>query len=200
MTRGGDAPKIPDPRIFTIVGGLKKRGGPDPGPARARAAWATLGVNGKTLPDAAPAADFVGMPRLMVQMVARLQGFPDDWAISGRKTAAYRQVGNAFPPADGQGSGGAAVPSLGWSAHLPGAGAWLDHDAVCRKPHNPPDPGFGRRDRISGLAGQGRPVPCLKATRPQGKGGWAWPRPRQSGRACLGWRVFAPAKGQAGAA
>jgi DNA (cytosine-5)-methyltransferase 1 len=31
-------------------------------------------------------------------MVARLQGFPDDWRFSGKKTAAYRQIGNAFPP------------------------------------------------------------------------------------------------------
>jgi DNA (cytosine-5)-methyltransferase 1 len=31
-------------------------------------------------------------------MVSRLQGFPDGWSFSGRKTAAYRQVGNAFPP------------------------------------------------------------------------------------------------------
>jgi hypothetical protein len=31
-------------------------------------------------------------------MVARLQGFPDTWEFSGGKTAAYRQVGNAFRP------------------------------------------------------------------------------------------------------
>ncbi|MFE3837163.1 DNA cytosine methyltransferase [Pseudogemmobacter sonorensis] len=82
----------------TIVGGSKKHGGPDLGPTRARAAWATLGVNGKTLAEEAPEPDFVGMPRLTVRMVARLQGFPDDWHFHGRKTAAYRQVGNAFPP------------------------------------------------------------------------------------------------------
>ena len=37
------------------------------------------------------------MPRLTVPMVAIVQGFKD-WQFVGRKTAAYRQVGNAFPP------------------------------------------------------------------------------------------------------
>jgi len=82
----------------TIVGGSKKHGGPDLGPTRARAAWATLGVNGKTIAEEAPEPDFIGMPRLTIRMVARIQGFPDDWQFSGKKTNAYRQVGNAFPP------------------------------------------------------------------------------------------------------
>lgn len=82
----------------TIVGGSKKHGGPDLGPTRARAAWAALGVNGKSIAEDAPSRDFEGSPRLTVRMVARIQGFPDDWEIWGKKTAAYRQVGNAFPP------------------------------------------------------------------------------------------------------
>lgn len=82
----------------TLVGGSKKHGGPDLGPSRARAAWTNLGVDGRGLADAPPAHDFVGMPRLTVSMTARLQGFPNAWVFTGGKTAAYRQIGNAFPP------------------------------------------------------------------------------------------------------
>jgi DNA (cytosine-5)-methyltransferase 1 len=82
----------------TIVGGSKKHGGPDLGPTRARLGWRTLHVNGDKLGDAPPVPSFVGMPHLTVPMVALLQGFPPEWQFVGRKTDAYRQVGNAFPP------------------------------------------------------------------------------------------------------
>jgi DNA (cytosine-5)-methyltransferase 1 len=82
----------------TLVEGSKKHGGPDLGPTRARQAWAKLGVDGKRLADEPPGPEFVGMPQLTVKMAALIQGFPPEWKFSGKKTPAYRQVGNAFPP------------------------------------------------------------------------------------------------------
>ena len=82
----------------TLVGGSTRHGGADLGPTRARVAWAHLGVDGSSVADAPPAPDFVGSPKLTVKMAALLQGFPSDWVFVGRKTQAYRQVGNAFPP------------------------------------------------------------------------------------------------------
>ncbi|MFJ2216971.1 DNA cytosine methyltransferase [Streptomyces sp. NPDC101062] len=89
----------------TLVGGSKKHGGADLGPTRAKKAWSDLGVcglgvanNPKEMTD--PERDLFAEagPKLTVQQAAIIQGFPPEWKFAGRKTASYRQVGNAFPP------------------------------------------------------------------------------------------------------
>jgi DNA (cytosine-5)-methyltransferase 1 len=84
----------------TIVGGSRKHGGPDLGPTRARREWLVLGVDGRGLANAGPDRDtpIDCIPRLTLEMAAAIQGFPPEWRFAGRKTAAYRQIGNAFPP------------------------------------------------------------------------------------------------------
>ena len=82
----------------TVVGGSKKHGGPDLGPTRAKRAWATLGVDGMGIANEAPDPDHVGMPRLTSRRSAERRGGQEGRARWGRKTPAYRQVGNAFPP------------------------------------------------------------------------------------------------------
>ena len=96
----------------TLVGGSKKHGGADLGPTRARLAWEKLGVNGKGISDAPPEKEFVGMPKLTVKMAALVQGFPPNWEFIGKKTPAYRQVGNAFPPPVAKAIGGAIIKAL----------------------------------------------------------------------------------------
>jgi DNA (cytosine-5)-methyltransferase 1 len=82
----------------TLVGGSKKHGGADLGPSRARKAWAELAVDGSGLANTPPTNGFDGHPKLTLEMTALIQGFPKSWRFVGKKTPAYRQVGNAFPP------------------------------------------------------------------------------------------------------
>lgn len=84
----------------TLVGGSKKHGGADLGPTRAKAAWLALGVDGRGIANEAPNEEtpFNHVPKLTLSMAAVVQGFPTDWKFAGLKTAAYRQIGNAFPP------------------------------------------------------------------------------------------------------
>ncbi|MET8721122.1 DNA cytosine methyltransferase [Streptomyces misionensis] len=88
----------------TLVGGSKKHGGADLGPTRAKRAWEVLGVDGMGIANdpenCDPERDLFrpAGPMLTVEQAALIQGFPPGWKFQGKKTAKYRQVGNAFPP------------------------------------------------------------------------------------------------------
>jgi DNA (cytosine-5)-methyltransferase 1 len=123
----------------TIVGGSKKHGGADLGPTRAKRAWAELGVDGIGVADEAPGPSDspTVWPRLTCEMVARLQGWQDDWGwrFSGRKTARYRQIGNAFPPPVAEALGSAIRRALEHAGDAGGEAPTEDahvHDPVFR--------------------------------------------------------------------
>ena len=95
----------------TVSIGSHLHGGADLGPSQTKAAWAKMGVDGSGIADEAPGPDgkyrrgrnliFDAGERglmLTIPMVARLQGFPDNWQFTGGKTSLGRQIGNAFPP------------------------------------------------------------------------------------------------------
>jgi site-specific DNA-cytosine methylase len=83
-----------------LVGGSDRRGGADLGPTGSKRAWASLRVDGNSLGDEPPGADFPvdEHPKLTVEQAAAIQAFPPDWQFAGGKTSRYRQVGHAMPP------------------------------------------------------------------------------------------------------
>jgi DNA (cytosine-5)-methyltransferase 1 len=104
----------------TLVGGSRNRGGADLGPTGAKKTWATMGVDAHTVGDVIPGPDFHwnpelgrdGMVKITVEQAALLQGFPETWEIAGRKTARYRQVGQATPPPVGRALGHSLATAL----------------------------------------------------------------------------------------
>jgi site-specific DNA-cytosine methylase len=119
----------------TVAHGLAtrtKHGRPDLGTTPVPQAWEDLGVHGRGIADDAPAPGHpIGqLPRLTIVIVARLQGLPDSWAFCGLKTVAWRQVGNAFPPADAAALGIPITTTLSQALHRqpPEPGQAITHD------------------------------------------------------------------------
>lgn len=125
----------------TIVGGSKKHGGADLGPTRAKKAWREMHVDAMGVANHAPLEEdphfLEKPPRLTVEMVARLQGWDEktDWTFSGRKTAQYRQIGNAFPPPLAEAVGHSIRAALDHESEVQGARQIAErtiHDDVYR--------------------------------------------------------------------
>lgn len=114
----------------TLVGGSKTHGGPDFGPSGTKARWRRMGVYTKSFGNEPPGPDFTwdpslgddGLVRVTVDQTALLQGFPEAWVISGRKTARYRQIGQATPPPVGEALGRALAEALDGEPGVPAAG------------------------------------------------------------------------------
>ncbi len=119
----------------TIVGGSKKHGGADLGPTRAKRAWAEMGVDALGVADDAPlpGARYAVGPKLTTEMVARVQGWSDDyeWTFTGRKTTRYRQIGNAFPPPVAAAVGSSIMRAFERTG-VPQQREAVDHDPVYR--------------------------------------------------------------------
>lgn len=97
-----------------VVGGSANHGGADLGPTGSKKTWAALGVNGRSVGDDVPGADFPvhDLPKLSLRQVATIQAFPPDWNFFGRKTSVYRQIAHASPPPVAEAVGRAVAAAL----------------------------------------------------------------------------------------
>ncbi|MER7056797.1 DNA (cytosine-5-)-methyltransferase [Streptomyces sp. NPDC000351] len=144
----------------TLVGGSRKHGGADLGPTRAKRAWGELGVDGMGIANdpekCDPERDLFrpAGPMLTVAQAAAIQGFPDDWKFPGRKTARYRQVGNAFPPPVAEAVGRAIASVL-----LPQHREMLTKGYEMEATEAAPVDGVPHQLEISVTARQTRPTP-----------------------------------------
>ena len=96
-------------------------------------AWERLGVDPVGIGNDSPMPGFSGKFKLTLEMGARLQGFPDDWAFQGSTTSRKRQIANALPPVMARAVGLAIYSAL--------RGVRFDYAQALRRPLLGPMPG-----------------------------------------------------------
>ncbi|MBZ7924767.1 DNA (cytosine-5-)-methyltransferase [Ensifer adhaerens] len=103
--------------------------------------WAKRLIDIDGCADSAPAVeDITGLdfkPKLTVEMLKRLQGFPDFWHFVGRDGSRLKQIGNAFPPRVARAVGLALLSAItgrdvDYGTALQGPD--VPHSAIKRKP------------------------------------------------------------------
>lgn len=84
----------------TLIGGSSKKKGIDLAQKKSRGNWTKIGVNPSGKANAAPGPDAPRdhLPKLTLEMMARIQDFPDGWKFQGSNLEAFHQIANAFPP------------------------------------------------------------------------------------------------------
>ncbi|MCG6114076.1 MAG: DNA cytosine methyltransferase [Mesorhizobium sp.] len=119
-----------------------------------RATWTSLGVHptyhapSAPGPDAPPPSEGF-RPRLTMDMIARLQDFPQGWAFQGSAMQQFRQIANAFPPRMARAMGLSIMRAL--------TGAAIDLDRALAVPvHDPKRPMFAALNRFHCEGEEGR--------------------------------------------
>jgi DNA (cytosine-5)-methyltransferase 1 len=85
---------------LTLIGGSKLKSGIDLAQEKSREAWRRVGIDPNGRAYSAPPAGTPAnhMPKLTLEMMARLQDFPDTWTFQGPDLHKFHQIANAFPP------------------------------------------------------------------------------------------------------
>jgi site-specific DNA-cytosine methylase len=91
----------------TLIGGSQSKSGIDLAQQKSRESWLRIGIdpNGRTRSAPGPNAPADHTPKLTIEMMARIQGFPKDWKFQGVDLQQFHQIANAFPPAMAQAVG-----------------------------------------------------------------------------------------------
>jgi DNA (cytosine-5)-methyltransferase 1 len=130
----------------TLIGGSQKKKGIDLARENSRKSWLDIGVNPSGKANKAPGSDTPAdyTPRLTLQMMARIQGFPDYWEFQGDDLQVFHQIANAFPPCMAHAVGASIMRAL--------TGSEIDLQAALTTPKRKPG-------RLNLAALRSRPLP-----------------------------------------